>query len=225
MPREILYVIGSYLIGAIPHLYLLGRLKGLGMKGDLHMALWRQGGRLLGILGFLLELVKGISVVFIGRALGFEAGVVALGSLAVVLGQMWPVFYHFDGEKGNSVGVAVAATLTPLPFLIAFIFMLTGYLIRTLPRFLQKGVSMNEKLKLGGPPSLSFPLGMAIGFLVLPLAAWLLDEPPAVVGVYGLLFFFIMLRRVTAGISADIKARKDSRSVIVNRLLFDRPDI
>lgn len=224
MTREIIWVIVCYLVGAFPHLYLLGRMKGLRLSGDLHMALWREGGRPLGTIGFLLELVKGISVVLIGRALSFEIGIVALGGLAVVLGQMWPVFYHFDGEKGNSIGAAMSLTLTPVPFLIALIFMLTGYLIRTVPRFLVKGVSVNEKMKLGGPPSNSFPLGMAVGFLVLPIAAWLLGEPAAVVCVYGLLFFFIMLRRVTAGITADINARKSLRNVIVNRLLFDRAD-
>ncbi len=50
----------AYLTGAIPHLYLLGRLKGIDLSGDLHMALWRRGGRRLGTLGFILELVKGI---------------------------------------------------------------------------------------------------------------------------------------------------------------------
>ena len=224
MTREIIWVIVCYLVGAFPHLYLLGRLKGLRLSGDLHMALWREGGRPLGTLGFLLELAKGISMVLIGKALHFEIGIVALGGLAVVLGQMWPVFYHFDGEKGNSVGAAVAVTLTPVPFLIAFVFMLTGYLIRTVPRFLVKGVSVNEKMKLGGPPSNSFPLGNAVCFLVLPIAAWLLGEPPAVVVVYGLLFFFIMLRRVTAGITVDVKAGKDLKKVIVNRLLYDRAD-
>ncbi len=225
MVRDIIFVIAGYLVGAFPHLYLLGLTKGLRLSGDLHMALWREGGRPLGTLGFILELVKGIGFVLIGRALGFDIGVLALGGLAVVIGQMWPVFYHFDGEKGNSVGAAMALALTPIPFLISFVFMLTGYLIRTVPRFLEKGVSVNEKLKLGGPPSLSFPLGMALGFRVLPLAAWLLGEPPAVVGVYGLLFFFIMLRRVTAGITADFKAGKNAGSVIINRLLYDRPDI
>ena len=134
MPLDGMFLVGSYLLGAFPHLYLLGLLKGLRLSGDLHMALWREGGRPLGTIGFLLELVKGVAVVLIGRALDLDIGIIALGGLGVVLGQMWPVFYHFDGEKGNSVGVAVAASLTPLPFLIALVFMLTGYLIRTLPR-------------------------------------------------------------------------------------------
>jgi hypothetical protein len=66
---------------------------------------------------------------------------------------------------------------------------------------------------------------MALGFAVLPIAAWLLGESSEVVGVYSLLFLFIMLRRATAGITSDIKAGKNSKSVIVNRLLFDRADI
>jgi len=225
MPLDIAFVIGSYLLGAFPHLYLLGRMKGLRLSGDLHMALWREGGRPLGTLGFLLELAKGISVVLAGRAMDLDIAVVALGGLAVVAGQMWPVFFHFDGEKGNSVGAAVAVTLTPVPLLLSLIIMLTGYGIRTVPRFLEKGVSVNEKLKLGGPPSLSFPLGMSLGFAALPLFAWLFDEPPVVVLAYVGLFLLIMLRRLTAGLGADIKAGKDLKTVVVNRLLYDRADV
>ena len=225
MPLDIAFVIGSYLLGAFPHLYLLGRMKGLRLSGDLHMALWRQGGRPIGTLGFILELVKGVAVVLVGKALDLDIGVVALGGVAVVVGQMWPVFFHFDGEKGNSVGIAMAATLTPGPFWLAAIFMLTGYLIRTVPRFLQRGVSVNEKFKLGGPPSLSFPLGMAVGFAALPLFAWWLGEPLSVVAAYVGLFLLIMLRRVTAGISADFKAGKRFKAIIANRLLYDRADV
>jgi acyl phosphate:glycerol-3-phosphate acyltransferase len=219
------FILGGYLVGSFPHLYLLGRLKGLRLKGDLHMALWREGGRPLGIVGFLLEMFKGFVVIFIGQALGLSTPILVAGGVAAVVGQMWPVFYHFDGEKGNSIGAAMALTLTPGPFGIAAIFMATGYLIRTVPRFLAKGQTMNEKLKLGGPPSLSFPLGMALGFAVLPMAAWWLGQPGAVIIGYAMLFGLIMLRRLTAGLTADLKARKKLGTVVVNRLLYDRPDV
>jgi acyl phosphate:glycerol-3-phosphate acyltransferase len=219
------FILGGYLVGAIPHLYLLGRLKGLHLKGDLHMALWRQGGRLFGTIGFLLELFKGFIVIIIGRTLGVNTGVLIAGGVAAVVGQMWPVFYHFDGEKGNSIGAAMALTLTPGPFGIAAIFMATGYLIRTVPRFLARGQSLNEKLKLGGPPSLSFPLGMAIGFAVLPLAAWGLGEPKEYVIGYAALFGLIMIRRLTAGLTLDLEAHKKLIPVVINRLLYDRPDV
>jgi len=225
MQGDIFFIIASYLIGALPHLYFLGRLRGLHLEGDLHMELWSRGGRLLGTIGFLGDLAKGIMVVLIGRSLDLGTAVIAVGGLAVVSGQMWPVFSKFNGEKGNSVAVAMAATLTPQPFWIAFIPMAIGYLIRTIPRMLKSGQSVNEKLKLGGPPSLSLPLGMFIGFLVLPVISLWLDEPSVVTVCYFVLFVLIVIRRATADLSDDLGKGKDLKRVIINRILYDRSDI
>ena len=219
------FILGSYLLGSIPQLYLLGLLRGKRLSGDLHHELWRQCGRLFGIIGFLSEMVKGALPVLIGRAIHLDIGVIAFAGVAGVCGQMWPLFYRFDGEKGNSVGVAMALALTPLPLLIALIPMLVGFLIRTLPRFLKRGQSVNEKFKLGGPPSNSFPLGMAVGFAVLPLAAWALGWNASVVLAYTVLFILILIRRATAGLSADIKGRKNLCLVLLTRLLYDRADM
>ena len=220
------FIIGSYLLGSLPHLYLLGLLRGRHLSGgDLHMELWRRGGRLLGSIGFLLELAKVIIPIVTGRSRGLETSIIVLGGLAAVAGQMWPIFFHFDGEKGNSIGIAMAATMTPSPFFIAFIFMATGFLIRTIPRFVKEGQSVNEKLKLGRHPSLSFPLGMATGFAVLPLANWGLGGPVTITLGYTALFGLIMLRRATAGLSLDLKAGKKLTTVIINRLLYDRAEI
>ena len=218
------FILGAYLLGSIPQLYLLGLLKGKRLSGDLHHELWRQCGRPFGVIGFVSELVKGALPVLIGRALHLDIAVIALAGVAGVAGQMWPVFYHLDGEKGNSVGVAMSLALTPLPFLIAFIFMAGGFLIRTLPRFLKKGQSVNDKFKLGGPPSNSFPLGMVIGFAVLPLSAWAFGWSAPVVLSYVLLFALIMLRRATAGITADLGKGKNLLTVISARLLYDRSE-
>jgi glycerol-3-phosphate acyltransferase PlsY len=222
---DLAFILGAYLLGSFPQLYLLGMIKGKRLSGDLHHELWRQCGRLFGVIGFLSEMVKGPLPVLIGRALDLDIAVIAFAGVAGVVGQMWPVFYHFDGEKGNSVGVAMALVLTPIPLLIALIPMAGGFFIRTIPRFMKHGQSVNEKFKLGGPPSNSFPLGMILGFAVLPLAAWALGESLAVVLAYALLFALILLRRATAGLSADIDKGKKLLPVIFARLLYDRADL
>jgi glycerol-3-phosphate acyltransferase PlsY len=219
------FILGSYLFGSIPQLYLLGLVKGKRLSGDLHHELWRQCGRPFGVIGFLSELVKGALPVLIGKAIHLDLAVIAAAGVAVVAGQMWPLFYHFDGEKGNSVGVAMALALTPLPFLIAAIPMAGGFLIRTLPRFLKRGQSINEKFKLGGPPSNSFPLGMAVGFAVLPLSAWALGWNISVVLSYAALFALIMIRRATAGLRMEQRKSQNLFSALLNRLLYDRADI
>jgi glycerol-3-phosphate acyltransferase PlsY len=218
------FILGAYLVGSIPQLYLLGHLKGKRLTGDLHHELWRQCGRSFGVIGFLSEMVKGALPILIGKTLHLDIGVIAAAGVAGVCGQMWPLFYHFDGEKGNSVGAAMALALTPIAFLIALIPMLAGFLIRTIPRFMKRGQSLNEKFKLGGPPSNSFPLGMALGFAVLPLAAWALGWSASVVLSYSTLFVLILIRRATAGLNADIKQRKNLCRVLLNRALYDRAD-
>jgi glycerol-3-phosphate acyltransferase PlsY len=225
MLSDLAFILGAYLLGSIPQLYLLGLLKGKRLSGDLHHELWRQCGRPFGVIGFLSELVKGALPVLIGKAIHLDIAVVAAAGVACVAGQMWPVFYHFDGEKGNSVGAAMSLALTPLAFLMAVIPMAGGFLIRTLPRFLKRGQSVNDKLKLGGPPSNSFPLGMAIGFAVLPLAAWILGESVSIVLAYTALFILIMIRRATAGLRLEQKKSKNLFSALLNRLLYDRVDI
>lgn len=221
---DLAFILGAYLLGSVPHLYLLGMLYGKRLTGDLHHELWRQCGRAVWFLAVFLEVARGVLTILIGRWLHLDIAVIAAGGLAVVVGQMWPVFRRFDGEKGNSIGAAVAVTLTPLPFLVALVPMLTGLLIRTIPRFLNKEQTMSEKLRFGGPPSNSFPLGMILGFAVLPLAAWALGESAAVILAYVLLCVLILLRRVTAGLSADIEARKKLGGVLLNRFLYDRAD-
>ena len=217
-------ILGAYLLGALPVLYLLGRLRGydLSKEEDLHMALWRKVGRFEGTLGIIWDLGKGAVCVLIARVLGFSPSVVAAAGVAVVAGQMWPAFYRFDGEKGNSTGLAMALALAPMPLLIALIPILVGAIIRTAPRFLRSGQSVNERLKFGGPPSLSLPLGMAIGFAVLPLASWWLGESGAVTIAFAVLFVLIMVRRLTADLRKDLEGATNKRGILVNRFFYDR---
>lgn len=217
-------VLGAYLFGSLPVLYLLGRLRGYDLREeeDLHMALWRKVGRREGALGIIWDLGKGAICVLVAGAAGFSVPVVAAAGVAVVAGQMWPVFYQFDGEKGNSTGLAMALALAPMPLLVALIPMAVGIIIRTAPRFFRSGQSVDERLKFGGPPSLSLPLGMAIGFAVLPLSSWWLGEPVAVIVAFAVLFVLIMARRLTADLRKDLEGSTSKKRILINRFLYDR---
>jgi hypothetical protein len=94
---------------------LIGRIKGvdLSREHDLHHALWYGVGRGWGILGFLLDVLKGVVPVLAGFLLGFPLGINALAGLAALCGQMWPVFRKFDGERGNTVSLGINFTLSP----------------------------------------------------------------------------------------------------------------
>lgn len=227
----ILFIIASYFLGAVPFMILIGRLKGvdLSQEPDLHHALWYDVGRGWGILGFLLDVLKGVVPVLIGFLLGFPLGINALAGLAALCGQMWPVFRKFDGERGNTVSVGITFTLSmaygaPLMFIIAMGFALAGFVVRTALRWKSSGSNLNERLRLGGSPSLVFPLGVIIGFASFPVTSALTGQPlEMTLGLAGVVLL-ILVRRLTAGLRADLRGSSHPAGVIVNRLLFDRSE-
>ena len=229
MLPDLVLVISSYLFGSLPFMAALSGARGVSFSRgeDLHIALWHNIGRLEALAGIFVDLCKGTIPILIGIGFGFRLGVVASAGVAAVAGQMWPVFQRFDGEKGNSTSLAMVATLTIayhsyLIFLIALIPMAIGAGIRTIPRFFAPGQTLNERFKLGGPLSRSLPLGMATGFAIMPLTAWCLGQPLEMTLALTTLFAIIMVRRLTAGLRADLKTSSDVRRILVNRLLYDR---
>jgi len=228
MWTELAWILGSYVLGSIPIMYLMGRLKGVDLReyDDMHIALWRNVGRVQGFLGVVLDFAKAVIAVLIAREVfGFEPGWVAFAGVAAVMGQMWPVFLKFDGEKGNSIGLAMSGALATYAMLIALVPVLIGFAVRTIPRFRQPNQTLQERFKFGGPPSQSLPLGMAVGFAVLPLAAWLTGQPLSVILAFVVLFVLIIIRRLTAGLSEDLRQPSGKKLMLLNRLLYDRSKI
>lgn len=199
--------IGSYLLGSLPQVYLLGRLRGLDLRQepDLHIALWERA-RWTAVLAVLGDLAKGTIPVLVGRALGLGPGGVALAGLMVVLGQMWPLPFLSTGGRGNSTGITMALTLTPPAFRFALIPLGLALLVRLWE----------------GPRSRSLPLGMAVAFATLPLASYITRQPLSITLALLGVFLAITLRRLTAGLAADLKVASSRKSLFLNRLLFDR---
>jgi glycerol-3-phosphate acyltransferase PlsY len=228
MQVKILWIIGAYLYGAVPVVYLIGRLRGVDLshEEDMHISLWHKVGRVEGFFGILWDVIKGgIAVAVVDRAIGLEDWVVAGVGVAVILGEMWPVFLKFRGEKSNTTGMGMAAALVyeAIPFLLAPIVL--GALIRTVPRFFRRGQTMDERIKLGGPPSLSLPLGMFFGFGLFPVGCWVMDAGWERIAAGIALFVLIMVKRLTFGLTDDIKKEGLKPSLLANRMLFDRSHI
>ena len=227
----ILIIVASYFLGALPFMILIGKLKGVDLSSapDLHHALWYGVGRGWGILGFMLDVLKGVAPVLAGFLLGFPIGINALAGMAALCGQMWPVFRKFDGERGNTVSVGITFTLSmaygaALMFLIALGFAMAGFAVRTALRWKSSGSNLNERLRLGGSPSLVFPLGVMIGFASFPVSSALLGLPAEMtLGLAGVVLL-LLIRRLTAGLLADLRGSDHPFNVIVNRLLFDRSE-
>ena len=215
-------IVGAYLLGSAPQLSALARLRHTSLSGDYHMSLWYRAGKLIAVMGILGEFIRGAIPVLVGRFLGINLTAVAIAGIAVVCGQMWPVFNKFNGEKGNTTGVGMAVALAYRPFLAAAICFAIGAGIRVFGRILRRRRSDPKVPVVGGPFSLSMPLGMLAGFLVLPITSWLLEEPVEITSAFGVLFVLIVVRRLTAGLTRDLKAGAGIKQIFINRLFLDR---
>ncbi len=233
---DIALVVGAYLLGSLPYMVLLARARGFDFsrEPDLHMAVWHRMGRLEGISAIVIDILKGVIPVALGFIFDFRLVVIAIAGVAAVAGQMWPVFRRFDGEKGNTTGIGVILTLTiwlsltssPLAYIVLIAFVvpiLIGAGIKSVPRLRAPGQTIHERFDFGGPAGNSMPLGMGTGFVLAPLSAWCLRQPIEMVLSFVAIFIIIIIRRLTAGLGADLRTASISvRSILLNRFLFDR---
>lgn len=193
---------------------------------DMHISLWRNVGRVEGFLGVAWDVAKGaVAVAIVHWGLGLETAVVAGVGLGVVVGEMWPVFLKFRGEKANTTGLGMAVTLAYQAMAFIVVPIAIGAAIRTLPRLLKRGQSADEKLRFGGPPSYSLPLGMLFGFALFPLGCWIMDLPREISVAGVVLFVLIVVKRLVTDLGEDIKAGRKLSSVLLYRFLFDRSSI
>jgi glycerol-3-phosphate acyltransferase PlsY len=233
---DIALIVGAYLLGSLPYMILLGRARGieLSREEDLHMALWNKAGRLAGLSGIVVDALKGAIPIIVGFSLHLQLAAIAAAGVAAVAGQMWPIFRKFDGEKGNTTGIGfiiaftsyLTATISPLAYVVFIIFaipILIGSLIRTVPRVMAPGQTLNQRMMLGGPISNSMPLGMFTGFAVAPLTSLCLRQPVEMTWAFLAVFVVIIIRRLTAGLGEDLKAATIGvGAILLNRFLYDR---
>lgn len=127
MVNLLIAVIVSYIIGAIPFSYILGRLlKGVDIReygsGNVGATnLIRSVGKLPGLIALFLDISKGIiAVVFVARifystetAFSLPTFKIILG-VTVVCGHIWTAFLRFKGGKGVATAIGVFIGLAPL---------------------------------------------------------------------------------------------------------------
>jgi hypothetical protein len=67
------------------------------------------------------------------------------------------------------------------------------------------------------------PLGMLAAFAIAPLASTLLGQPLEMTWAFLAVFVIIIIRRLTAGLSKDLKTASTSvGAMLLNRFLYDR---
>lgn len=123
----LLWLMGAYLLGAVPFSYLLGRLGGVDIRtvgsGNVGATnLGRALGKKWGIGGFLLDVAKGALPVALYGAFGpsWPEGPVAsllawlMVGAAAMLGHIFPVYLGFKGGKGVATGLGVLLAVWPV---------------------------------------------------------------------------------------------------------------
>ena len=129
-------VVLSYLIGSVPVGYLLGRLKGVDIRlhgsGNIGATnVWRTLGPAAGATALVLDVLKGLLPVLLGRGVGGEVLALLCG-LAAIAGHSWSVFLGFRGGKIIATSLGVFLALSPLAALLALgiwlaVVFLSGY--------------------------------------------------------------------------------------------------
>lgn len=114
----------SYLLGAIPSAYVIGKLKGLDItsKGSGNIGgtnAYRVLGAKLGILVALMDVGKVLLALILTRCLYGSDITMALAALGAVTGHNWSVYVGFRGGKGIAVSIGTYIYLFPVLGLLA----------------------------------------------------------------------------------------------------------
>ena len=116
----ILACIGAYFLGNLSPAILVSRAIG-GKEGDIRKQgsgnpgttnMLRVYGKKAAAVTLLIDVLKGVAAVLIGRALGGEPLAYLCGFL-VEIGHMYPVCWGFKGGKGIATGLGVLLAISP----------------------------------------------------------------------------------------------------------------
>lgn len=207
----ILLLVGAYLLGSVPTAYIIGRWRrgidvrqyGSGNVGASNLL--RSSGKFLAVVVTIVDIGKGILIVWVAQLAGLGiAQQVAIG-LAAIIGHNWPVFLRFSGGRGvlTTLGVAFFLPLAngPLvPWALIIFLAIAGIFIFIFH---------------------NLPVGTAAGIAAMPLVSWIAQEPLALILGFLAMFLVMVIRRLTAPRSSLASSVKTGE-LLVNRLLFDR---
>ena len=122
---QVLGIVAAYLIGGIPFGLLAGLARGVDVRtagsGNIGATnVIRVAGAKLGLLVFLLDLLKGVAAVMICRALGMEGWLLPTVGLMAVMAHSFSPYLAFKGGKGVATALGVLIGVHPLSAAIAF---------------------------------------------------------------------------------------------------------
>ncbi len=198
-----LWVLAGYLLGSFPSAYLAGRLfRGIdirryGSRAVTGSNVYENVSRPAIVLVGLFDVGKAALPTWLALWWGLGLPAALLSGLAAVAGHNWPLYLGFHGGRGIGSCVGVLLVVFPGGVLWIGLSLLLGWRLR------------NAGLPL-------------VGFLTLPVLAYVAGQPPAVVWACLGMLLLIVLKRLEgnrAPLPADPQERKE---VLLRRFLFDR---
>ena len=206
----VLLILGAYLLGSVPASYIVAKLSrgidlrqyGTGQVGAGN--LWRMTSWRLGAPVGIFDLTKGLVMVCVANSVGLDIAQQLVVGSAAIIGHNWPLFLRFYGGRGigTTIGVILILPLisdvTPWASVAFFVILIIGTL-----------------------PLRSSPVAALVAAVALPLVSWGFDEPLPVILGFSAIFLIIVVKRLTAPLSADA-ASIGKGQLLLNRLFFDR---
>jgi glycerol-3-phosphate acyltransferase PlsY len=177
MLQGVLSIIIGYLLGSIPTAYIVSRLrKGVDIRtvGSRNMGaanVMREIGTHEGVFVGLFDIAKGAGAILIAQALNMSELWVFGAGFAALVGHNFPVFAGFRGGRGSATVIGIFLVLAPRAALITLV-------IIAIPFFFSR----------------KFAGAITIGFALLLLLLWLIEDSLSLV-YYALAIDIFMLVR------------------------------
>ncbi|MCJ7666439.1 MAG: glycerol-3-phosphate 1-O-acyltransferase PlsY [Actinobacteria bacterium] len=206
---KILIVITSYLFGSIPVAYVLFKIKkgddirkyGSGNVGGTNVI--RTLGAGWGLFTIFADALKGfLPVLAVYLIYPGDFILLALVSVAVILGHVFPIYIRFKGGKAISTTLGVVLGISVLPFILKPAW------LRILPLFIGLGIWIIIFIIIR-----IVSLGSLIAAVSVPVSFYLLKYPLAIViaAVFWALLIFIThrdnIKRLVRGEEKKIKGK------------------
>jgi acyl-phosphate glycerol 3-phosphate acyltransferase len=209
-------VIGSYLAGSLPVVYLLGRFAGVDLRrygsGNVGSSnLTAAAGLGAGLAGGISDAARGALAVLVTRRLARDEALAGWALLAALAGQCWPPLLGWRGGRGVATLVGGMLALTPwaAPWLLGTIAAIAC--LRPLAR--GQG-AISKTLRRG-----VVPVGVLAGAIVWPFACACQTRSRRSTPTALAAALLLCARRFTAN---DWPTAGTVRSVLPTRLLLDR---
>lgn len=126
--ETLVYLVLSYLCGAIPFGYIIAKLfkgidirtQGSGNPGATNV--YRSVSKPLGIVTLILDILKGfIPVYFVTLINPSSYFIVLLVALVTILGHIFTIFLKFKGGKGVATGCGIFLALNPIATVVCLL--------------------------------------------------------------------------------------------------------